>query len=278
MAEVLIALEGCLTGKVLEDTPAQPQEPLAAFLTYLAAGEDAASAGRCHRENRRPPRVRFVPAARQLRRVHVVITGGPPNGCLAAGAETISAKHLVLRRAGCGRTRAWLWQLCHRDHLESRRVRCRTSANPANATPAAPQSESNSEPLDALEEAWSWKTPDTLPASGSTPDRSYQLAFDGASSYAVVPSLKYDPNQEYTIEGWFTLLGERQSTTDPVIWTGPRWIAIWEQYQRFGLGTTGTGPTEIISSHFSAPPMVPVHVAGIWNKSGQSCMSAAEWS
>jgi hypothetical protein len=139
----------------------------------------------------------------------------------------------------------------------------------ANAAPAT-KTDSQPEPLDAFAHAWNQPTTDNRPAFGSPIPRSYQLAFDGQSSYAVVPSLQYNPTQEYTIEGWFTLLGERQSTTDPVIWSGPRWIAIWEQHHRFGLGTTGTGPTEIVSSNFSAPLMTPVHVAGIWSKSGQT--------
>jgi serine/threonine protein kinase len=274
MAEVLIALEGCLTGKVLEDTPAQPQEPLAAFLTYLAAGEDAASAVDATEKT-------VVRPEFDLSQLHDSSDGFTLSSRVAL--RTIASPreqkrsprsiwfYVGLAVVGLGLALAALSSGSSREQKSSVVV---PPADRANATPAAPQPESNSEPLDALEEAWSWKTPDTLPTSGSkpgsTPDRSYQLAFDGASSYAVVPSLKYDPNQEYTIEGWFTLLGERQSTTDPVIWTGPRWIAIWEQYQRFGLGTTGTGPTEIISSHFPAPPMVPVHVAGIWNKSGQT--------
>lgn len=267
MAEVLIALECCLAGKALEDTPPETQEPLAAFLTYLATGEDsnpqvAATEGT------------VIHPAMDLSELHdssVEFTLSPrmtSRTVIASSRDQRQSPRSIwfyvgLTVVGFGLIIA---ALSSRGQTTPAVVDPVKTANAAPATKTNPQPE----PLDAFAQAWNQSTTDNRPAFGSPILRSYQLAFDGQSSYAVVPSLKYDPTQEYTIEGWFTLLGERQSTTDPIIWSGPRWIAIWEQHHRFGLGTTGTGPTEIVSSNFSAPLMTPVHVAGIWSKSGQT--------
>lgn len=267
MAEVLIALECCLAGKALEDTPPETQEPLAAFLTYLATGEDsnpqvAATEGT------------VIRPAMDLSELHdssVEFTLSPRMTSRTVIASSRDQKqvprsiwfYVGLTVVGFG---LFIAALSSRGQTTSAVV---DPVKTANAAPAT-KTDSQPEPLDAFAQAWNQPTTDNRPAFGSPIPRSYQLAFDGQSSYAVVPSLQYDPTQEYTIEGWFTLLGERQSTTDPVIWSGPRWIAIWEQHHRFGLGTTGTGPTEIVSSNFSAPLMTPVHVAGIWSKSGQT--------
>jgi serine/threonine protein kinase len=267
MAEVLIALECCLAGKALEDTPPETQEPLAAFLTYLATGEDsnpqvAATEGT------------VIRPAMDLSELHdssVEFTLSPRMTSRTVIASSRDQKqvprsiwfYVGLTVVGFG---LFIAALSSRGQTTSAVV---DPVKTANAAPAT-KTDSQPEPLDAFAHAWNQPTTDNRPAFGSPIPRSYQLAFDGQSSYAVVPSLQYNPTQEYTIEGWFTLLGERQSTTDPVIWSGPRWIAIWEQHHRFGLGTTGTGPTEIVSSNFSAPLMTPVHVAGIWSKSGQT--------
>lgn len=271
MAEVLIALECCLTGKVIEDLPPPSQEPLAAFLTYLATGEDSsAPVAATERTVVRPEldlselhdsAVEFALSPRATSRT--VVASKRPS---SPSARSIWF-YVGLGVVGLGLLMA---ALAPRSRPGAAPVAPVTLPETPGVDPTPPTPEPDSEALSALGKSWNPKTPEKSAWSGQSQTRSYQLAFDGESSYAVVPSLQYDPKQEYTIEGWFTLLGERSSTTDPIIWTGPRWIAIWEQQRKFGLGTTGTGPTEIVSSNFSAPPMVPVHVAGIWNQSGQT--------
>lgn len=271
MAEVLIALECCLTGKVIEDLPPPSQEPLAAFLTYLATGEDSsAPVAATERTVVRPEldlselrdsAVEFALSPRATSRT--VVASKRPS---SPSARSIWF-YVGLGVVGLGLLMA---ALAPRSRPGAAPVAPVTLPETPGVEPTPPTPEPDSEALSALGKSWNPKTPEKSAWSGQSQTRSYQLAFDGESSYAVVPSLQYDPKQEYTIEGWFTLLGERSSTTDPIIWTGPRWIAIWEQQRKFGLGTTGTGPTEIVSSNFSAPPMVPVHVAGIWNQSGQT--------
>lgn len=280
MAEVLIALEACLAGKIPDDAPAptEQEEPLAAFLTYLATGEDS-------NRNIAPTVGAVVRPAMDLSQLHnssveFTLPSRVPSDRTAVtliprkkmpdhlgfyiGLVVVGIGFLIAALSTGGKGKAPV------------------ATPPLTAVVALPATTKSStvesltadpEPPSTSEEDWNQQVHDSRnsrssPTAGQT--RRYQLAFDGQSNYAVVGSLQYDPEQEYTIEGWFTLIGERRDPTDPVIWTGPRWIAIWEQQRQFGLGTTGTGPTQIISSYFMVPPIAPVHVAGIWSPSGQT--------
>lgn len=280
MAEVLIALETCLAGKIPDDAPAptEQEEPLAAFLTYLATGDDS---------NRNiAPTVGAVRPAMDLTQLHnssveftlsprvptvrTAVTSTPkkkrPTDHLAfyIGLIVVGIGFLIAALSTGGKDKTPVT-------LPSPPAVAATPLTTKSPTVDFPPAEP--EPPSITEEDWNQQlreNRDSQPTLKTGDHRRFQLAFDGQSSYAVVRSLKYDPEQEYTIEGWFTLIGERRDPSDPVIWSGPRWIAVWEQQRKFGLGITGTGATEIVSSHFMVPPVAPVHVAGIWNKSGQT--------
>lgn len=273
MAEVLIALEGCLTGKVPGESIPQPaphDEPLSAFFSYLSGGDDSerrVSLGVTQPDmdlaQLEPDSMRLSITSRSQATKSQSNSGmrhrWPTSirfiaGCLLAGLFI-----LTLMLGGS------------RPHPAPAADAIPAAVQPPVSVPVDLQSSSPvSDPESASRSKASRNEKESHLATPGEFRKGYQLAFDGESSYAVVESLKYEPDQEYTIECWLTLVGEQLSPADPVIWTGPRWIAIWEQHRKFGLGTTGTGPTRITSSFYTAPPMVPIHVAGVWSAQGQT--------
>ena len=98
------------------------------------------------------------------------------------------------------------------------------------------------------------------------PHKNHQLAFDGTESYVQIESIPLQPNETYTCEAWFTLIGERDRFSNPLIWSGPQGIAIGELGRTFGVSHA----TASLMSNQMAPLMVPVHVAGVWKGTEQT--------
>lgn len=262
MAEVLMALEGCRSAKTEspEAPPALPseaEEPLTAFLSSLSSGADP------EKEPGLPLVSPPIPATIDL---NVLNQDSTPFALLSGMASACT----VLQRPPRSRNPVWIavaiggvcllaivWAFSGGN-----------SPTPQPVTPVATNSEQKPPPTEAAP-VEPTPAPPVHPAGQPNGQRNTQLAFNGTDSYVQVESLQYEHGQPYTCEGWFTPLGTPHAVSDPLIWSGPSWIALWEQNRVFGVGLTGTGPTAILATR---PLEVrqpldresPVHVAGVW--------------
>ena len=286
MAEVLLALEGCLSGKPAapEAAPALPsadEEPLTSFLSFLASAVD--------------PERDLAPGARSSGHTATLdldVISRDTTQFVVSPSQAV-ARTVVQRFPA----RPWLlsspvWLGVGLGGLALLIVVLVISSLTGNSStrPVAPvvpvvqKPEIEASPVDSIPPFEPLGMEVEAELSDATGDhrnrpfnrrKNFQLAFNGVDSYVQVESLKYTHGNPYTCEAWFTPIGIQNSISDPLIWTGPRWIAIWEQNRAFGTGLTGSGATAIFSSRVPAERqpldrVVPVHVAGVWKGAEQT--------
>ncbi len=282
MAEVLMALEGCRSAKseASEAPPALPpeaEEPLTAFLSFLSSGADP---------EKEPGLTIASPHIAATIDLNVLNQDSTPFTMLSGMATARTLVQRPPRSRSAGRFPVWIaialggvcllgvvWAFSGGSSPTPQPV-APVAMNPEQSPLAAdtvPPFESSTEDTpDKSDTSPLARRPGPLNRQGNS-----QLFFNGTHSYVQVESLKYEHGQPYTCEGWFTPQGVPSAISDPVIWTGPSWIALWEQNRVFGIGLTGSGPTAIL---ISQPPevrqpvdrLLPVHVAGVWTGSEQT--------
>ncbi len=275
MTEVLQALEDCLSGKpeaaeALPKLPAVNEEPLTSFLSFLSHGGDSDAE---------------VDMVTGDRTIPTMVDDNHESASLVSMLTSPAARPGVPMRAlsvWANSNPIWLGGIIGGVGLiflgillsiwSNRTVPITPTAAainpiPVNLTLETPAAHSNTKlhlpPL--YEETHLFSPSDRIPGV-THPHKNHQLAFDGTKSYVQIESLPLQTNETYTCEAWFTLIGERDRFSSPLIWSGPHGISIAELGQSFGVSHT----TASLMSNQMAPLMVPVHVAGVWKGTEQT--------
>ncbi len=274
MAEVLMALEGCRSAKseAPEAPPALPpeaEEPLTAFLSFLSSGADP---------EKEPGLTIASPPIAATIDLNVLNQDSTPFTIWPgmATARTLVQRPPRSRSAWSNPTWIAVGGVCLLGILWAFFGGTPATPPPLNPVAANP---AQSPPQTDTVAPFELSSEDASDHSTTAPlarrpgllnrQRNSQLAFNGTDSYVQVETLKYEHGQPYTCEAWFTPLGVPNAISDPLIWTGPSWIALWEQNRVFGIGLTGSGPTAILTSQLpevrqALDRVIPVHVAGVW--------------
>ncbi len=259
MGAVLRELEACLEGRPLEATvPLAPaaEEPLTSFLSFLS--------------DRSPLTAQPAPVVEQTLDLSV-LQGDSGTFVVSsdmARADTVllaRPAYRVVRRGPSGKVWAIGGAVLLLLMLLSTQTNRHRSVAPPQPVPSAIETPTSA--TAAVGPAIPQKSESPRPAPPPiivSAEANYQLMFNGIDSYVQVPSLQYEPGGAYTCEAWFTLLPGSEAVSDPIVWTGSRWLAIWQVDRKFGLGVTGGWPSRIAGSVRPAPLYVPIHVAGMW--------------